>query len=258
MASAYEQFVSEKDDAFDPEGMKIAKKVRDVVVVLCIRFAGTHKDQDTFEKAVLDAFRKPERPQQENSEWSRVYSQIFLSYHRLLTVEDGGFESKSHKHRPNGRKAKPSEQTDSAEMQRGTSVEQQRSRPAEGHQRGDAAGHQHAAARRCSGAPTWRARSAASPCTASLVRRMEANHRAEREQWNSEREQWNSEREQWISEVQQLKAMQSSNAVTIQGLQAIVQQWSVRNAGLENRVSQMEDTMAALFVQFQMDPFQFQ
>ena len=85
MASAYEQFVLEDLERKDLETTMFARKVRHVVVIFCIRVAGTHNDRDEFAKAVLLAFRKKEPPTDrkdheitdEERTWTNVWAQIF-------------------------------------------------------------------------------------------------------------------------------------------------------------------------------------
>ena len=260
MASAYEQFVLEDLEKKDLETTMFARKVRHVVVIFCIRVAGTHNDRGEFAKAVLLAFRKKEPPTErkdheitdEERTWTNVWSQIFFSYSKLLPVAAGGFVSKTKEERPNRRPRKNI--CASVEKQRGTSVEQRRSRAAPRarstsslprrrmHVQFDEAVDSLGECARDGGDSDRRSRRPASPCPAALLRRMEDEHRAERVQWKAEREH--------------LQAQVRTLAECVQELKAIVQQGSVTCPSLEDRTSNLEATLALIVQQLPAVKFQ--
>ena len=260
MASAYEKFVLEDLERKDLEKTMFARKVRHVVVIFCIRLAGTHNDRDEFAKAVLLAFRKKEPPTErkdheitdEERTWTNVWSQIFFSYSKLLPVAAGGFVSKSLEERPYRRPRKNI--CDSVEKQRGTSVEQRRSRAAPRarstsslprrrmHVQFDEAVDSLGECARDGGDSDRRSRRPASPCPAPLLRRMEDEHRAERVQWKAEREH--------------LQAQVRTLAECVQELKAIVQQGPVTRPSLEDRTSNLEGTLALIVQQLPAVKFQ--
>ena len=278
MASAYEKFVLEDLERKDLEKTMFARKVRHVVVIFCIRVAGTHNDRDEFAKAVLLAFRKKEPPTDrkdpENTDeertWTNVWAQIFFSYGKLLPVAAGGFVSKSQEERPNRRPRKnrsgssksrigdqdeSETKTESEQVPgRKTSVEQRRSRAAPRarstsslprrrmHVQFDEAVDSLGECARDGGDSDRRSRRPASPCPAPLLRRMEDEHRAERVQWKAEREH--------------LQAQVRTLAECVQELKAIVQQGSVTRPSLEDRTSNLEGTLALIVQQLPAVKFQ--
>ena len=99
LAAAYSHMLTARPD-LRAEKTVVARKFRDVLVVACIIHAGTHSDEEMFEAAVENAFRRPLR---DDTGWARnmgrldlanvVRPQMFHSYHTLLFGVDSKFPS---------------------------------------------------------------------------------------------------------------------------------------------------------------------
>ena len=99
LAGAYSHMLTARPD-LRAEKTVVARKFRDVLVVACIIRAGTHSDEEMFEAAVENAFRRPLR---DDTGWARnmgrldlanvVRPQMFHSYHTLLFGVDSKFPS---------------------------------------------------------------------------------------------------------------------------------------------------------------------
>ena len=73
--------------------LKVSMTFRDVLVVECIRVAGTHSDQDKFDEALQTAVGRDVKSEE------NLRSQLHHSYHRLLSGAPGKWISGSKLHR---------------------------------------------------------------------------------------------------------------------------------------------------------------
>ena len=81
LATAYESFMSRgREESVKFEHALISQRIRDIIVVLCIRWAGTHGDEDKFRNAVLTMFGKSKKShlrhlcqQLESEVWSQIH-----------------------------------------------------------------------------------------------------------------------------------------------------------------------------------------
>ena len=98
--------------------LKVSMTFRDVLVVECIRVAGTHSDQDKFDEALTIAVGRDVKSEE------NLRSQLHHSYHRLLSGAPGKWISGSKIHRgprPAKGRARQERSTSRAAAMRGRS-----------------------------------------------------------------------------------------------------------------------------------------